>query len=83
MDRSPIIALLATMLLTLLAGVALADEGCVICHEDPKFKVQHRALWDYTEAFENPCMPRPGCPAPTAMAVTPWPTTSTPSTRAC
>jgi len=53
MDRSPIIALLATMLLTLLAGVALADEGCVICHEDPKFKVQHRALWDYTEAFEK------------------------------
>jgi len=50
MDRMCVLC--ATLLLAM-AGSALADDGCAICHEDPKFRVQHRALWDYAMAFEK------------------------------
>ncbi len=46
--------LLATFLMAILtSGIAAAVDNCAICHEDPKFKIKHRTLFEYTVAFQS------------------------------
>ena len=48
--RSILVFALLSMVLTLIAGPALADR-CETCHAKPEFKVQHKKLFDYYNEF--------------------------------
>jgi len=41
------------LLILLVVAAAAAADNCAICHEDPKFRVQHKALYEYSMAFES------------------------------